>query len=275
MTMCDVLKNPRLMQRKATRIVGGQLAPRNVANRHVVVLPFFKENQVGNSCGGSIIDNRHVLTAAHCLVGDDRRLPEGVSLFVSVGSFPDATFAGVFVTTIYVHNEFRDVFRADIAILRSSQALFPISNNSRMLLSRAPQMQGNTALVAGFGATVSGSMTRSKSLFVTELQLPSRQNCLQSQHVFAARVNDTSHFCAAVSRVGDNGAYGDTCDGDSGGPMFLQTESGLQQIGITSWGSSPCATPGNVGWYTNISVYYDDIMQVLDGSNPTSWIVHS
>ena len=59
----------------------------------------------------------------------------------------------------------------------------------------------------------------------------------------------------------------DACNGDSGGPLFVQQDDGLTQVGIVSWGDGPldaevaCGHKNAYGVYTRVSHYSDWIKE--------------
>jgi Trypsin len=54
------------------------------------------------------------------------------------------------------------------------------------------------------------------------------------------------------------------CTGDSGGPIFSIDSSGEHvQMGVVSWGGSPCAAPGESGVYSRISTSRDFILSAI------------
>lgn len=65
-----------------------------------------------------------------------------------------------------------------------------------------------------------------------------------------------SFICAGVPEGGL-----DSCNGDSGGPLFTTGET-RQLIGIVSWGKD-CALPGYYGVYTEVSYFSDWIAATM------------
>ena len=62
-------------------------------------------------------------------------------------------------------------------------------------------------------------------------------------------------------------ALQDVCRGDSGGPLLVQHEPGIDTIeGITSGGVGRCGR-GIPRWMVRVSVYYDWITCIADGIN--------
>lgn len=51
---------------------------------------------------------------------------------------------------------------------------------------------------------------------------------------------------------------GDSCNGDSGGPMVNRNNV---LYGLVSWGPAQCASVGYTGVYTNVAFFYDWIVQ--------------
>ena len=66
-------------------------------------------------------------------------------------------------------------------------------------------------------------------------------------------------ICADVSEGGRG-----SCQGDSGGPLVINTSSGLQQVGIVSWGFG-CAEAGYPGVYTRVSEFKGWISALTEG----------
>jgi len=58
----------------------------------------------------------------------------------------------------------------------------------------------------------------------------------------------------------------DSCNGDSGGPAYILTDTGRRVVGLTSRGFPPLGTCGEGGIYTRVDVHRDFIRQVAQDS---------
>ncbi|XP_016946455.1 melanization protease 1-like isoform X2 [Drosophila biarmipes] len=216
-------------RRWRTRVIDGGTADM-FGNPWMVLI----ENSI--SCGGSLITNRFVLTAAHCI----RNSPTVVFL----GEFdrstsPDCSRRGCLPRAIgipvdaqiahprYVHHS-----RDDVALFRLARQvqytdyIRPIC----LLTNYNPLAQIRTLTATGWGETEFG--TESNVLKTTSLTQVDRRYCA----ALYGRV-DTSHICA-----GDFASH--VCRGDSGGPVSstlrVNGQNRVIQLGIVSYGDMQC-----------------------------------
>nr|CAB3266627.1 suppressor of tumorigenicity 14 protein-like [Phallusia mammillata] len=212
-------------------------------------------------CGGTIISDTIILTAAHCV-------DENVgSLMVHVGrhylSDNDRvqTFA---VESIKLHENYRNVNEGfDIALLRLSgiitfsQTVKPICipPSSQGKFKLKPEMR---CIATGWGSL--GGSNYPNELFQVRLPIVDADKCNNS---YSSSVL-TSQICAGDFNKGGI----DTCQGDSGGPLIcLFGETAWYQMGVTSYGSG-CAVAGSPGVYTRVSSFYYWIMNNINSTLP-------
>ncbi|KAJ8736118.1 hypothetical protein PYW08_006774 [Mythimna loreyi] len=176
------------------------------------------------SCGGTILNNRSVLTAAHCVAGDRTS-----QWRIRVGS-TTASVGGVVhnVNSIIVHPQYnRSTKNNDIAIIRSSSA-FSFNNNVRA--GAIPGANYNLAdnqvvWAAGWGTTSSGGMPVERLRHV-ELRTINQATCRSN---YAARgVTITDNMLCSGWPTGGR----DQCQGDSGGPLYHNNVV----VGVCSFG---------------------------------------
>ncbi|KZM26923.1 Trypsin [Ascochyta rabiei] len=191
-------------------------------------------------CGGSLVDSRTVVTAAHCTVGQTAS-----SLSVRAGSL-NRNSGGtlVSVSSIKVHPNFDEsTLNNDIAIWKLAT---PISTSSTIGYVTLPAANsdpasGSTTTVAGWGTTSSGGSSPT-TLRKVDVPIVSRATCRQNYS--AAEITDNM-ICAGLTAGGK-----DSCQGDSGGPLVSASSSTL--VGVVSWGNG-CAQAGQPGVYARVS----------------------
>ncbi|KAJ8681912.1 hypothetical protein QAD02_017704 [Eretmocerus hayati] len=232
--------------RDEQRVTGGRPAAKY---QYPWVAAILKQNDPGHHCGGVLITDRHVLTAAHCLNGLKPR-----QIKVRLGEYdlqrPNETRSLDFnVSDFRIHKRYTmSTYANDIAILKLRK---PTPFNTYIWPICLPPANANyelkDAVIIGWGATSYGG---ANSYVLKEVTVPVWQHDV-CKSKFTTEITP-KQICA--------GAYegnGDACQGDSGGPLLHQLSNGRWvTIGIVSWGIN-CGEPDRPGIYTRVTSYLD------------------
>jgi secreted trypsin-like serine protease len=200
-------------------------------------------------CGGSIISDGWVVTAAHCTIFDNGLPISPSQMTVKVGA-TDPTNAGegqnYSISQAIIHEGFNSqTLLNDIALLKVNGPIsFP---NAVPIKLVTPEDVAQGVILPGVMSWVTGwGLTKvSPNVFPTALQkvqLPIVSNEQASTVWSSIPATDIM----AGFRLGNK----DACNGDSGGPMTVPVFGVLKLAGIVSWGSSAC---NNYGAYTRVS----------------------
>ncbi|KAJ8736119.1 hypothetical protein PYW08_006775 [Mythimna loreyi] len=194
------------------RIVGGSVTTISQYPNMAALLYAFVPTLYLQSCAGIILNNRAVLTAAHCTVGD-----RNSQWRIRVGS-TNSNSGGVVhnVNANIIHPEYnRNTKNADIAVLRTNSA-FSFNNNVRAAsIAGSNYNLGDNQVVwaAGWGATSNGGLPVSQLRHV-ELRTVNQATCRNIYAMRGRHINDNM-LCSGWPNGGR-----DQCQGDSGGPLY-------------------------------------------------------
>ncbi|XP_035661811.1 trypsin-2-like isoform X1 [Branchiostoma floridae] len=236
--------------RAPDRIVGGRDAihgawPWQVSLQYWGIIHF---------CGGTLINKRWVLTAAHCV--EDGTKPH-VTLGESRLSKNDSTEVTIKTKKVFIHPGYGVWYNLyDAALLklkkrvRFNKYIRPVCVPSQNSPLPPP---GTVCSITGWGSTREGGSTKNR-LQEADVPIVSDYDC---SSVHDLSFDSFVEFCARYMAGGV-----DTCQGDSGGPLVCEKDGNYFLHGITSWGIG-CALPEYPGVYARVAAFADWIRDTI------------
>ncbi|ELK27197.1 Coagulation factor IX [Myotis davidii] len=232
-----------------TRIVGGENAKPGQFPWQVLL-----HNKIEGFCGGSIVNEKWVVTAAHCI-------KPGVEITIIAGEHntekEEPTEQRRNVIRVIPHHNYNatiNKYSHDIALLELDEPLMLNSYVTPICIADREYtnifLKFGSGYVSGWGKVFNRGRSASILQYL-KVPLVDRATCLRSTKFTIYK----NMFCA-----GFHGGGKDSCQGDSGGPHVTEVEGISFLTGIISWGEE-CAVKGKYGIYTKVSRYVNWIKE--------------
>merc|ERR1711962_954511 len=209
---------------QSDRIVGGQEAEQHEYPWQVGLV---SRNGKTPWCGGTLISDRHIMTAAHCTAG---KTPASIQILLGEHRTNDDVFTRADVSKINDDPNY-SMPNGDFSILTLTK---PVTFTNSIRPACLPATTDKTyaeelATVTGWGTLSSGG---NQPTVLMEVDVTVTTN--EYFNMVYGVINDL-HICAM-----DPGK--DACQGDSGGPLVVKENDRWTLVGVVSFGHD-CANP--------------------------------
>ncbi|XP_055532355.1 serine protease grass-like [Wyeomyia smithii] len=245
----------------------------------------FSDELQGN-CGGTLISDRYVLTAAHCLKRDERVKLEYVRLGEhTISQDPDCTtiiedgevierdcadpVENVPIESYVVHEKYRSSFLGnDIALIRLAKVVTFKSHIQPICLPMSAKLKETLLpkyIASGWGLTE--QLERSDVLLKAELLSINRTACQKRiDEIGEVKIKGNWHNVTIGSKqiCADGVNLVDTCRGDSGGPLMWPVDyfgrTRYVQFGVISYGVDSCGAVNFPAVFARVGNYLSWIL---------------
>ncbi|KAF7286838.1 hypothetical protein GWI33_003895 [Rhynchophorus ferrugineus] len=244
---------PTTFDNSTLKVVAGHDATRNQFP-YQISLRLVQGGYLYHICGGSIISQRWVLSAAHCTSGRAASVFRVTAGILSQTDNAIANQQTVAVSQIINHASYPGgsvVAANDICLIRLASLLNYGSNVQPIALALANTNPSGTATLSGWGSI--GPPTNAAATILQYVNIPILAQA-QCANIIASLSGSNNPFRSALNictTTRTTTSRESACSGDSGGPLVLNN----RLVGIVSWGFTPCGNPNYPSVFVHVSAY--------------------
>jgi len=225
----------------------------------------FRNGKYFHRCGGSLISDRHVITAHHCFGGSPIKDLRVVVGQYNINKLNDKEMAFE-IDQIWYHKGYQsgnNPYSNDLAMIK----LRSKGDGSGVRFSRevspiclpeygADYRDGLHCVISGWGQILPHGKERPECLRAAKVPILNQDKCqIMYSHSSGAVVD--SMLCAGYPEGGV-----DACKGDSGGPLACYIDGSYKLVGVVSWGLG-CGKANMPGVFTRVQYFLDWIQEKL------------
>lgn len=201
-------------------------------------------------CGGSILGQNYVLTAAHCITeAPSTGRFEIRSGILRQGGDSNEQRLGTLRTVI--HPDYAGgVGPNDIAVFITSGMMTWTNFVQPVTLPERGHIASGPVILIGWGATSGGTIPTLPDVLQKVIKpIVPIDECFAA--IPGTPLADTN-VCTGPLTGGIS-----ACSGDSGGPVMRTTTQGSELVGVVSWGFTPCGSEGAPSVHVRVSAFID------------------
>ncbi|XP_047474756.1 serine protease Hayan-like isoform X1 [Penaeus chinensis] len=216
-------------------------------------------------CGATVISDRYLLTAAHCVINNPVSSVRLGDLDLSKPDEPNSRAQDYDIEVIFVHPDYDGGYN-DVALLKTTRRIEFNDGVFPFCISDSRPAPQTTVIGAGFGYV--NETSKASHLQEAELKVVSSAEC---ESLFLREHSQTlrrwyPHLLQGSDIICAGEPGKSACEGDGGGPLYRSDASGRRYlVGIISRGL-PCGDAQNItmpSFYISVADHVDFIDSIM------------